>query len=53
LEYARGAGEDQIGRGGGDDDQIDFLGIDPSRLNRAVRSMQSQVAGSFTICGAR
>ena len=44
LQQAGDAREDVVGRRGGDDDQVERVGIDPGSLERALAGCEGQVA---------
>ena len=51
LHDAGGAGKHQVGRGGGDQQQVDVVGLQARNLERRACRMSSQIAGEFTLGG--
>ncbi len=47
LQQARGAGEDDVGRGRAEHDQVDVGGDDAGGLHRAQRRLEGEVAGGL------
>jgi hypothetical protein len=45
LQDAGRGGEDHVRRGGGDDDQIDILGLDARGLDCMARGLHTEIAG--------
>ena len=51
LDQAGGRRKDDVGRGGADDDQVDFSGIDTCSLKRAQRGLVAKITGGFAFGG--
>ncbi len=51
LHEAGGGGKHHVGRGGGDEDEIDFLACDAGLFHRGERGFRAHVAGVFVLRG--
>jgi hypothetical protein len=51
LHDAGGAGENQVGRGGGDQQQVDIVDRQAGRIERGARRLSRQIAGELAFGG--